>query len=148
MRTFGKWSRMQVMQRFLEYASPEPNTGCWLWTKTVDSHGYGRMYVKGGAHGAHRVSYELFVGPIPACKLILHKCDMPICVNPDHLLIGTQSDNMNDSVKKDRSSFVLTREQVLEIRTSNKTQRRLAREFGVCKSTIGNVRTRKTWRHV
>lgn len=89
--------------RFEDSWEAEPNTGCWLWIGNF----YG-VYGKCGGEGAHRVSYRYYVGPIPRWlrrrrALVLHKCDTPACVNPDHLFLGTQRDNMRDCVKKGRA---------------------------------------------
>lgn len=84
---------------------PEPNTGCWLWILAGDKHGYGRIRV-GGKRGplllAHRASYEAHRGPIPPGLHILHSCDYPACVNPDHLRPGTQKDNADDRTARGR----------------------------------------------
>ena len=86
---------------FEERYIPEPNSGCWLWLGDLDSGGYGRLKIKGKTYRAHRFSLlreqqtDLFV---------CHKCDTPSCVNPDHLFLGTHSDNMKDMVSKNRHS--------------------------------------------
>jgi HNH endonuclease len=75
----------------------DPETGCHNWTGTVGRAGYGRVQVS-----AHRLAYELAHGPIPDGLLVLHKCDNPVCCNPDHLFLGTSADNMADKVRKGR----------------------------------------------
>lgn len=80
-------------------------TGCWEWHGTKNEHGYGLVNLhRAGLHQAraHRLMYERFVGPIPDGLMIRHKCDNPPCVNPDHLVPGTQQDNMNDMVARGR----------------------------------------------
>lgn len=79
--------------RFHDYYVPEPNTGCWLWTKSL-SEGYGRLGVNGKIVYAHRFSYELFVGEIPEGFIIDHKCGVRCCVNPDHLEVVTNRENI------------------------------------------------------
>jgi hypothetical protein len=86
----------------MDKVSPEPNTGCWLWLGApVDWKGYGRFYRDGAAVLAHRAAWGLFRGE-PADLRVLHKCDNPACVNPDHLFLGTQLDNIRDRDAKGR----------------------------------------------
>ena len=75
-------------------------TGCWNWLKQKTAAGYGLTGFGGKYTGAHRRAWELAKGPIPAGLCVCHSCDNPGCVNPDHLWIGTQADNMRDSMKK------------------------------------------------
>jgi hypothetical protein len=90
------------MARFMRFVSKEPTSGCWLWTGSVSPKGYGGF--GGGTYGkrAHRVSWRLFRGTIPDGFDVCHKCDTPPCVNPDHLFVGTRSDNMYDCSRKGR----------------------------------------------
>lgn len=75
---------------------------CWSWTGYRDANGYGRLTVNHNAVLAHRLSWEIFCGPIPEDKRVLHHCDNPSCVRPDHLFLGTQVDNITDTVMKGR----------------------------------------------
>ena len=135
-------------------------TTCWNWTGARNSNGYGR-FVDGGRHKlAHRVSYELFVGTIPSGLNVCHSCDNRLCVNPHHLWVGTQSENLRDAFQKARHSFPDTRGEnngnrklsardVQEIRAMFQGgQRRfqIAARFGVSPSTIGDIIAGKTWR--
>lgn len=98
------WSRT-LEQRFWDYVSCEPNTGCWLWDGACDGHGYGQMRMRGGlARLATHVSLEMVGRPVPSGMNACHHCDFPPCVNPDHLFIGTQRDNVNDARAKGRMS--------------------------------------------
>ena len=83
-----------------------PEGGCWIWMGYVDSLGYARFQIPKTQimTSAHRASYEAFVGSIPKGLCVLHKCDNPSCVNPTHLFIGTQLDNMRDKCSKGRHS--------------------------------------------
>lgn len=76
--------------------------GCWLWVAWVNNHGYGQFFKDNRNQYAHRVSFELSNGPIPDGLLVLHKCDIPACVRPDHLFLGTHKENSRDMVKKGR----------------------------------------------
>ncbi len=94
---------MTEHKRFWEKVEKSNNDCCWLWTASKNHGGYGQFWVRNTFIRAHRYAYELSYGPIPEGKLCLHKCDIQGCVNPNHLYLGTQSDNMYD--KCDRSTF-------------------------------------------
>ena len=87
--------------RFENKYIPEPNSGCWLWVAGRMSNGYGGVM----GNGAHRTSWELYRGAIPEGLSVLHKCDVKICVNPDHLFLGTQADNLADMRGKNRHGY-------------------------------------------
>ena len=141
------------------HSIPEPNTGCWLWTGSVNTHGYGRVGNTRRERGAHRLAYAAFVGPIPSGALVLHRCDVPLCVNPEHLWLGDLRENAIDMVKKGRG-FTLRAEQnprskltaaaVLHIRLSHgeTSITSLARMFGVSRRAIRFVITGATWKTV
>ena len=94
--------RVSAQARLLAKVSPEPNTGCWLWTGAVDEDGYGRFFYRGKNRHAHRVSYELHAAPITDGRFVCHTCDVRLCVNPLHLWLGTNADNIRDGVRKGR----------------------------------------------
>ena len=77
--------------------------GCWNWTGPVNSSGYGSLMIDGHKAGAHRHSYEMAYGPFDRALCVLHHCDNPRCVRPDHLWLGTRSDNMMDCAAKGRN---------------------------------------------
>lgn len=133
--------------------------GCWLWTGRTAGRGYGyisRGRRREGDAYAHRVAWELAYGPIPDGLWVLHQCDTPHCVRPDHLFLGTHRDNMRDMLAKGRDRLTgernhrarLTAEQVQTIRHSDESLRTLATHFGVAIRTIRDVRRRKNWKHV
>lgn len=137
------------------------DNGCWLWQGDKNSHGYGRLGEGGGAPQklllAHRVSHQCFVGPIPKGIFVLHRCDVPACVNPEHLFLGTLSDNTQDSLSKGRHvaqhgeknpTAKLTRESAAAIRANpfNKSVSEMAREYGVSRRAIRFVIKGETWK--
>jgi hypothetical protein len=148
--------------RFWAKVEKKGATECWDWTGYKDDGGYGTFNVGGGMQFAHRVSWVIENGPIPAgthsgTMCVLHHCDNPACVNPDHLFLGTQQDNIDDMVEKGRSNtgvkngqVVLSEEDVLKIRKIGKTVtlRVLADQFGVSFSAISLILRRETWRHI
>ena len=76
------------------------SNGCWLWTGSKVSIGYGDLRINGKHYLAHRLAYELTYGTIPDGAYILHKCDIPACINPEHLFVGNQLDNVHDAIDK------------------------------------------------
>lgn len=91
-----------ITERF--WTKVQKTETCWLWGASKNKWGYGWVKLNGSMRGAHRVSYELTKGQIPNGFEILHKCDNPPCVNPDHLSSGTHGDNIRDMFKKGRGS--------------------------------------------
>ena len=139
--------------------SPEPMSGCWLWTGYVNSWGYGRAGSDRAERAAHRLSYRAFVGPIAVGMRVLHRCDVPCCVNPQHLRLGTDSDNMQDAIAKGRHVTQrgesnplakLNREKVQAIRSNKgrETISELARRYAVSRRAISFVLKGETWASV
>lgn len=140
------------------------STGCWLWTGDLWSRSpgqdYGRMHFRGRQHRAHRVSWMLHRGSTPGRLHVLHRCDVPRCVNPAHLFLGTNLDNVADRVRKGRSGRAphpgdqhpmrkLSEAQVRAIRqrlTEGERGCDLAAEFGVSRPTITDIKTGRKWR--
>ena len=94
-------------KKFWSLALPEPNSGCWIWLGCVGSRGYGAVTRQWVQWKAHRLSFELVRGPFDHALSVLHKCDTPLCVNPDHLFLGTAADNMADMKAKGRGAIGL-----------------------------------------
>jgi hypothetical protein len=122
---------------------------CWGWSG-FKHRGYGRLNDgTGTAVGAHRVSYEKHIGPIPDGLTVLHRCDNPECTNPKHLFLGTNEDNNRDRDQKGRTASVLDADKVREIRRSPRSEfPQLAERFGVGRAAINAAAARRSWRHV
>ncbi len=94
--------KVSIAERFENYVDRIPWSGCWLWNKGVNNTGYGTTCVEGKWKLSHRLSWEFHYGDIPVGMSVLHKCDVRSCVNPLHLFLGTQSDNVRDRQEKGR----------------------------------------------
>lgn len=146
-----KLTKEEEKESFLKCVVKSGANGCWNWTKPSgkERNRYGRRGSRRNEHYAHRRSWEIYKGPIPDGLEVLHKCDNPPCVNPDHLFLGTQQDNIDDADKKGRllrgerhGNAKLTNVQVDEIRRliPLKTQRVIAAQFGVTRQTISDIK--------
>jgi hypothetical protein len=130
----------------------------WMAFCLPEPGNYGQVRVAGRSKGAHRLVYELTVGPIPEGLLVLHSCDNPPCCNPAHLRVGTQKENIGDAIERNRLArgralpqAKLTEDAVREIRrrsAEGKSQRAVAAEFGVTHDTVGKILRGKRWTHV
>ena len=155
----GILENQTVKDRFWEKV--DKSGDCWEWTTGKTGGGYGQFWFNGKTQYAHRFSYELHHGPIPPGEgyhgtCVCHHCDNPSCVNPDHLYIGTQQDNMDDKAEKGRASrgeanykAKLNEDDVKMIRCMRgHTQRALATLFGVSQAQVDRIINRKTWNHI
>ena len=154
--------REKVEERFWPKVSLGHDGGCWEWTATRGSHGgYGVFWDGKRNARAHRVAYELLVGPIPEGLNVLHYCDNPPCVNPRHLWAGTQGENNADREAKGRGRYFvgeeagfarLTETEVTAIRDEYEAggigHRALGRKYGVCHQHISRIINRLTWGHI
>jgi len=122
---------------------------CWMWTAAKGRGGYGNFTLDGRSINAHRASYILNVGPIPAGAVVRHQCDTPLCVNPSHLQLGSYSDNTQDMVRRGRAA---SGERHGHAKTTNKqnehirdligqgmTQQAVADMFGITQSTVSRM---------
>lgn len=124
--------------------------GCWLWTGAKNSNGYGLIMVQGHCALAHRVSFEIHVGPIPPGIFVCHACDVRACINPEHLWLGTHRDNMDDMAKKGRAPRSLAVDQAEEIvrllRTTRLSYRAIGASIGCSTSNVGHIKGSATWK--
>ena len=147
------------LQRF--WAKVNKTESCWIWNAGCSTGGYGLL--KKGSKGtieSHRASWIIHNGPIPKGLCVLHDCpsgDNRLCVNPNHLWIGTKTENNQDRDLKNRQAkgegngkSKLTNEKVLEIRrlAQEMSWRKVARKIGVAKTTVQDVLKRRSWKHV
>jgi hypothetical protein len=152
----GQFLRLSVIRRFWRYVTCGAPDACWLWQGSTDGR-YGELWVLDRRVKAHRPAWMLHHRQrIPRGFCVLHHCDTPACVNPAHLFLGTQAENIRDAITKGRhihgervGSAKLTQGQVLRIewlyRVRGFSQHHLARRYGVTQSTIGSIVNGKTW---
>lgn len=144
-------------RRFWEKVERLGPDQCWSWRGTRGRGGYGRFWFQERTHAAHRVSWIFENGEFEPRLLVCHKCDNPSCVNPNHLFLGNQSENVVDMVRKGRRGALcgnrkLTESDVLEIRRvyalGGATHKELSSRYGVGPYAIGAITRNKTWRHL
>lgn len=142
-----------VMERFMENVDEN-----WQWAGGKTTKGYGRFWVKNKTKRAHRVSYELFNGPIDDCMDVLHSCDDPGCVNPEHLHLGDALMNAKERTERNRANSPqgtkngnskLTEDQIIAIRkmySNGYFQKDIAKTFGVKQNTISRIVRFRTYK--
>jgi hypothetical protein len=146
-------------------ARPDNEEPCWLWIGSKDKFGYGYI-TSGGRHGknlgAHRVAYELAFGMIPANMCVLHACDVPACVNPNHLFLGSRIDNNLDRDAKGRGRpnglrgsrhprAKISEKDIPIIHArawAGEPRSQIARCYGISKAQVGSIKHGRTWKHV
>jgi hypothetical protein len=146
-----------VQEKIKANTEIDPISGCWNWKRAINKNGYGLVHY-GKCRTAHRVAYELFIGEIPKGAQVLHKCDNPRCINPEHLFLGSHQDNMNDCLLKDRKSkgiarynHILDEEKVRTIRNLSAmglNAGEIGEQLGVKKITVWMVICRRNWKWV
>lgn len=148
---YGRFASTKNNQKWTADAS----TGCWQWHGTYGKpsaryeYKYGQFLINGVTKRAHRTSWELHRGPIPKGLNVLHRCNNAICVNPEHLYLGTHQQNMRDMAISLRSGHLkLMPDEVRTIRVSKESSSILALRYGVDRSTIKDIKNFKTRKHV
>lgn len=159
----------RVRERF--WVKVKKTSGCWEWTASLNQHGYGNLPSRIGAAGknellSHRVSWIINIGPIPDGADVLHQCDNPKCVRPDHLFLGTHAENMKDMKNKGRHGSVrtkeyfqrgsvhyayrvrgkkITKEIASEILAMRGSQASIGNQYGVSQSMVSKIKCGKGW---
>ena len=152
-----------LADRIKEKVQIDQSTSCWNWLGFKDSKGYGSLWNGKTMGKAHRLSYQEFVGEIPDGLFVLHRCDNPSCINPEHLFLGTHIENMADMRAKGRSASEkrqrgsvhyqskLTESQVVEIKTrlaKGEECTAIAKLFDVDRTCISNIKRGINWKHI
>lgn len=150
-----------ITARLYKNIYKNPENGCWEWMGYLSKFGHGRIGYRDKVYLTHRISYELNKGIIPEEMLVCHTCDNPKCVNPEHLFLGTQKDNLQDAFDKDRLYKIpampgennpmakITNEEAKKIRSELKqgfTGAYLAKKYNVSTTHISRIKLRKTYK--
>lgn len=148
---------LKDLKRFWAKISPEPNSGCWLWVGALNTKGYGQLWHNGKLRFAHRLSYQNYVGPIAEGMDMCHRCDVPVCVNPEHLWPGSTSENIIDCVVKGRANRALGEQNgksrltndgvryIREMAAQGVEYTVIAKTLSIAPSTVGQVANGKSW---
>ena len=144
-----KYTKQPVGERFLGKVNPK-SSGCHEWTAAIGVGGYGMFKLDRKMQYAHRVAWELANGPIPDGMFVLHRCDNRICVNPEHLFLGTKSDNSVDMIAKGRNGIKTQRNKLTDaervmvenLKYSGMSQVKVGKMFGVSQGAIGYIWSR------
>ena len=144
-----------ILLRILRNTSIDPS-GCWLWKGSKSVAGYGRIKFDDVRWAVHRLMAHINISDVAEDSVVCHRCDNPCCVNPEHLFIGTQKQNVDDRDAKGRrnqargerqGSSKLSAEQVLAIRLDSRKQSVIAAEYGISRAHVGNLKANRAWKH-
>lgn len=141
-------TREDIIAKHSDKFSAEPMSGCWLWTAASDKHGYGMLWNGKRMDRAHRMFYVESSGKNIDGFSILHDCDNPACVNPAHLHIGTQAENMKEKAQRGRSGKKLNKSIASCIRLQlevGRSQRWIAKFWGISQRTVFNIKHGVVW---
>ena len=145
---------LSTKERLEIQSIPITESGCWIWTGRVQNSGYANIRHNGKHMGAHRASYLAYKGDIPEGVMVCHACDTPLCVNPDHLFLGSHKDNMIDRNRKGRTASQrgerngcakLTESQVFEIKYSGMSAKEASAKFEISKSHAFSIKNGGKW---
>jgi hypothetical protein len=170
LKKLGGCKPKPAVYRFNMSYKKDEKTCCWIWqgkSRSGASKLYGRIKVDGKSMPAHRFSWEIHnEQKTPSGMFVLHRCDNPECVNPDHLFLGTHQDNMDDKVSKNRQakgdSFKnrkpafgsknglskLTDQKAMQIFLDDRPQRKIAADYGITQASVFYIKSKRTWRHI
>ena len=128
-------------------SQPVPFCGCWIWLGSLrNRYGYGGINIQGSVMLAHRVAYAAANGPIPAKAVVMHTCDTPLCVNPEHLKLGTVSNNMRDMYDKGRKSKLsLAKVRLVRDKLKVLSRKEVAENLGLDIDTIARIARGESW---
>ena len=146
----------RAMDRFWTKMDRAAPGGCWVWSGMVSKDGYGKAWRMNKSERAHRLAWMLAnQTEISPDLVVMHSCDNRLCCNPEHLSLGTVQDNVRDRDKKNRQArgesggnTRLSESDVISIRASNKTNARIAEQFGTSVANVHVIRSGQTWRHL
>lgn len=149
-----------LRERVERWSVQRDEESCWDWVGFAHPKGYGHLTVKGKLFKSHRASYEAYNGPIPEGLQVLHQCDNPGCVNPNHLFLGTHLDNMKDKAKKMRAPAMVGElnpyhllseadvREILRLRRMGERGVDVAKQFNVSQCTVSAIVTGRNWSHI
>lgn len=141
-------AKASIQERF--WSKVHRTDTCWTWKAFINQRGYGRFCINYRMHTASRVAWMLTNGPIPDGLFVCHHCDNRACVNPSHLFLGTNQENLIDMIQKGRQSHLckLTPSDVLSIRSDTRLQRIIAADYGVSQCRISVIKSLKSRKHL